>query len=158
LIGAGPLSFASSFSESVTFSGAGGVLALAQSQGFAGKIGGFSKTGATSLDLEDIAFAEGTTTASYAGNTNSGVLTITDGTHTAHIHFFGDYTASTWTLSSDGHGGTTVVDPAKSSPSAHVFAAAAAGLGAGAAGATAIHPQVSLERPTALFAPHSHLA
>jgi hypothetical protein len=39
------------------------------------------------------------------------VLTVTDGTHTAKIALLGNYTASTFTLSDDGHGGTKVVDP-----------------------------------------------
>ena len=45
------------------------------------------------------------------GNTSGGTLTITDGTHTANIALQGDYLSSTWTLSSDGNGGTLVVDP-----------------------------------------------
>jgi hypothetical protein len=39
------------------------------------------------------------------------VLTVTNGTQTAEINLTGDYLASTFTASSDGHGGTTVVDP-----------------------------------------------
>jgi hypothetical protein len=38
-------------------------------------------------------------------------LTVTDGTDTAHIHLSGNYLSSTFTVSSDGHGGTSVVDP-----------------------------------------------
>ena len=45
------------------------------------------------------------------GNATGGTLTVTDGTKTAHIALSGDYLSSTWTLSSDGKGGTTVVDP-----------------------------------------------
>jgi hypothetical protein len=41
------------------------------------------------------------------------VLTVTDGTNTAHITLMGNYTASTFTVSSDGAGGTKVVDPTK---------------------------------------------
>ena len=40
---------------------------------------------------------------------------MTDGTHTAHIGLAGNFTASSFTTSSDGHGGTIVVDPAKQS-------------------------------------------
>ena len=46
------------------------------------------------------------------GNANGGTLTITGGTHTANIALEGNYLSSGWTLSSDGHGGTIVVDPA----------------------------------------------
>ena len=51
------------------------------------------------------------TTATFLGNANGGTLTVTDGTHAAHIALLGDYLTSGWTLSSDGHGGTIVVDP-----------------------------------------------
>jgi hypothetical protein len=148
--------FTWTFSQDVSFDTTG-ELELAFSQSYGGTIKGFSHTGATSLDLRDIAFGAGTT-ASYVGTKTGGTLTVTDGTHTAHIQLAGNYTASTFTVSSDGAGGTTVVDPAKSAPSAHAFIAAAAGLGAGPAGSTALHPQGGLERPAALFAPRAHLA
>jgi hypothetical protein len=44
------------------------------------------------------------------------MLTVTDGSHTANIALTGNYLSSTWTLSSDGHGGTFVVDPPATSP------------------------------------------
>jgi hypothetical protein len=43
--------------------------------------------------------------------TNISTLTVTDGHATDTLHLVGNYTASTWTFSSDGSGGTTVVDP-----------------------------------------------
>src|SRR5260370_38273208 len=49
------------------------------------------------------------------GNTPGGTLTVTDGTDTANIALQGNYLSSTWTLSSDGNGGTIVVDPVASS-------------------------------------------
>jgi hypothetical protein len=88
----------STFSENVTVSGSGGKLKLAQSQGYTGSITGFSKTVKS-------------TQATLSGTTKSGVLTVTDGTHTAHITLIGDYTQSTFVASSDGHGGTIIVDP-----------------------------------------------
>lgn len=133
-IAGGAASFAASFTQSVAF-GSTGELALAQSQTYAGTISGFSKTGTTSLDLEDIAFG-GSTKASYSGTTTSGALTVTDGSHTAKIHFAGNYTASTWTLSSDGHGGVIVVDPTATNPSLHALTSAMANFGA----APAAHP------------------
>jgi hypothetical protein len=75
---------------------------------------GLSKTGTNSLDLTDIAFTGGVTKATYSGTTTAGTLTVTDGAHTAHIKLIGNYLGSTFTVSSDGHGGTTVVDPATS--------------------------------------------
>jgi hypothetical protein len=67
-------------------------------------------SGSDRLDLADINFATiGTPT--FNGTSTGGVLTVTDGSHTANIALIGDYLSSTWTLSSDGHGGTFVVDP-----------------------------------------------
>ncbi len=128
-INAARADFASSFSEAVSFgakTSAVGVLELARSRSYAGTISGFSKTGGTALDLDDIAFGA-STKASYAGTNASGVLSVTEGTHTAHIHLKGNYLASTFTVSSDGHGGTTVTDPAAGQPAR--LAAAIAALG-----------------------------
>ena len=139
------LDFASSFTEDVAFTGTTGVLELAKSQGYTGTISGFSKTGGTFLDLTDIGFVS-SKEATYSGTSIGGVLTVTDGTHTAQIHFSGNYLDSTWIASSDGHGGTTIVDPTPSpsgavassaSPAAspHQFVAAMAGLTGSAGGA-----------------------
>jgi hypothetical protein len=136
-ISAGTADFASSFAENVAFAtGAQGVLELAKSQGYAGSISGFSKTGANALDLGDIAFNSGKTKASYSGTTSSGVLTVTDGTHTAKIKLSGDYTASTFKVSSDGHGGTKVVDPTLPEAATHAFVAAMAAFAPTSAGVT----------------------
>jgi hypothetical protein len=125
VISGGTLSFASSFSQNVAFTGTTGVLELADSQAYAATVSGFSKTGGTSLDLADIAFVDGATTASYSGTSAAGVLTVTDGSHTSRIALKGDYLASTFTVSSDGHGGASVVDPVRASaPSALVAAMA----------------------------------
>jgi hypothetical protein len=135
-IGGGVAEFGAAFSENVTFSSTSGVLELSHSVAYAGKVTGFSKTGGTALDLLDIASASAS--ASYSGTTASGVLTVTDGTHTARIHLIGDYTASTFTPSSDGHGGTSVVDPTaaaagRTPPMAPLVAAMAAFAPRGAA-------------------------
>ena len=63
------------------------------------------------IDLADIAF--GTVTSkrgplSYNGNLLGGTLTVTDGVHTANIALIGQYTASEFALSNDGHGGTLI--------------------------------------------------
>jgi len=147
----GTLDFTSSFSQKVVFQGPTGELELAQSQSYGGTITGFSKTGGTSLDLRDIGFVS-STDATFSGAASGGVLTVTEGTHTAHIRLSGDYTASTFTASSDGHGGTIVVDPTTAA-TAHRFVAAAAALGAGGGGLASVahgawraHPPV-LARP-----------
>jgi hypothetical protein len=42
----------------------------------------------------------------------SGTLTVTDGTHTGNLKLLGQDSAQNFSLSSDGHGGTIIVDPA----------------------------------------------
>ncbi len=120
------------FSQAVTFaSGTTGTLELAHSQAYKNRISGFSKTGATTLDLDDIAFIDTThTTAKFQENKygTSGVLTVTDGTHTAKITLGGNFSGSTFTTSSDGHGGVKVVDPPEANPSAALFASQAAAM------------------------------
>ena len=97
-----------SSNDKVTFVGTG-TLKLDQSTAFAGQLVGF--TGADVLDLTDITFGSGTTAKFTASGIGGGTLTVSDGTHTAKIALVGDYSLSTFTASSDGHGGTFVVDP-----------------------------------------------
>ena len=111
-ISGGAAFFVSAFSENVSFTSTTGVLELAKSQTYAGQVSGLSKTGTSSLDLRDIGFTAGTTTATFNGTATSGVLTVTDGTHTSKITLIGNYVGRTFTTSSDGQGGTMVVDPA----------------------------------------------
>ncbi|HEY2177568.1 MAG TPA: hypothetical protein VGH15_03225, partial [Caulobacteraceae bacterium] len=99
------------FTENVAFTSTTGTLELAKSVSYTGQVSGLSTAGTSNLDLLDIAFINGTTKATYSGTTTSGTLTVTDGTHTAHIHLVGNYTASTFTVATDGHGGTIVKDP-----------------------------------------------
>jgi len=95
-------------SQTVTFAGAAGTLKLDDAIAFTGQILGL--TGSDSLDLADVSYGANTT-ATFLGNTNGGILTVTEGAHTAKIALVGNYLSSTWDLSSDGHGGTSVVDP-----------------------------------------------
>ncbi len=119
--------FAAPFSEQVTFTpGSTGTLELAHSQDFSARIIGFSTKGANALDLRDIRFSSTRTKATFKGSKNSGLLTVTDGTHTAKIRLQGDYTNSTFTLSSDGHGGTKLVDPSGTGSALSSFTAAIA--------------------------------
>ncbi len=156
-IDGGTLDFEAAFTGNVSFSPAIGGLVLARSQAYIGTVSGFSTTGASSLDLRDIGFV-GAGEASFSGTAADGTLTVTDGTHTAHIKLAGNYLSSTFTASSDGHGGTIVVD--SKSPSAaltHRFIAAAAGL-AGSAG-EAIHPGAARADPGPMLAkPHAMIA
>lgn len=162
LIYAGTVDFTSGFSQNVIFQKTTGVLELAQSQNYAGTVSGFSKTGGTSLDLRDIGFV-GTAEATYSGTATSGVLTVTDGAHTAHIKLQGDYLGSIFTASSDGHGGTIVIDPPRGGASLvgqappHQFIAAMAGLGG--SGWVAIHSSAAWsQRALMLVKPHAMIA
>jgi hypothetical protein len=136
------------FNENVTFAtGSTGVLELGDSKGYTtGSITGFSKTGTNALDLLDIPFVSGATTATYSGTTTSGVLTVKDGAHVATIHLTGNFTTSTFTVSASSAGGTKVVDPVQGLAAApphlsvplHPFIAAMAGFGAREASAPAL--------------------
>ena len=95
-------------SQSVVFAGSSGTLTLDDAQGFTGQISGLS--GSDAIDLADISYGADTQ-VTFLGNAAGGTLTVTDGTESANIALVGDYLSSTWDLSSDGHGGVTVVDP-----------------------------------------------
>lgn len=104
-------------SGTVKFSGTTGTLVLDQSSLFTGKIlnltGDGNPSSSDQIDLKDISFGAGTT-YSYAGDVSGGILTVRDAqNHTANLSLVGNYTNSTFTLSSDGHGGTIAIDPPK---------------------------------------------
>ena len=94
---------------SVTFNASTGKLILDSSSLFMGQINGFTGNGRLSgsdqIDLKDINFS------SVSDSFSNGVLTITDGTDTAHLDFNGSYVLANFKLASDGNGGTTVYDP-----------------------------------------------
>jgi hypothetical protein len=91
----------------VTFApGAAATLKLDDAQQFGGKVAGF--TAADQLDLADIAFGPGTTLG-YAPNAGNSGGTLT--ANHASIALLGQYMASSFAASSDGHGDTLVTDP-----------------------------------------------
>ena len=97
------------------FLGSTGTLILDNSTQFTGQLlnltGNGSLSGSDKIDLKDVGFGSGTTVG-YSGNTSAGTLTVSDAQHhTANIALSGDYTHSTFSLSSDGNGGTIVIDP-----------------------------------------------
>jgi hypothetical protein len=164
--GAGTLILKGAFNENVTFAASStGALELADSKGYTtGSITGFSKTGANALDLLDIPFVSGTTTATYSGTTTSGVLTVKDGANVATIHLTGNYTTSTFAVSASSAGGTKVVDPATASAprlippaplSPHPFIAAMAGFGAREAGASSLDGALWRTPPPMLAMPRA---
>ncbi len=108
------LELAGADTGSVTFQGSTGTLILDHSSTFSGQVIGLTGNGNVSssdvIDLKDIAF--GSATESYAGTSTGGILTVSDALNdTANISLVGNYLNSTFTLSSDGSGGTLVVDP-----------------------------------------------
>jgi hypothetical protein len=111
----GTLELTGADTGSVKFNGTTGTLILDHSSLFSGQLLNFTGDGNLSssdqVDLRDIAYGPGTTVG-YVGTSSGGTLTVSDAqSHTAHITLAGDYTGSTFTLSSDGSGGTTVIDP-----------------------------------------------
>jgi len=119
--------------EAVRFTTTTGELQLDHSQTYTGTITGFSTSTGTELDLRDIGFNASNTHATYVDNGahTGGVLTVTDGTNTAHIKLTGNYTSSTFEVADDGHGGTIVTDPSSANVQHHAvaqFAQALAGF------------------------------
>ncbi len=154
-IDGGTLDAEHSFTENVVFTGMSGTLQLQQSTGYSGTIWGFSHTGATLLDLGDIAFGADTK-ASYAGSATKGVLTVTDGTNTASIKLAGDYIGATFTATSDGHGGTKIVDPTVGAAGHSAFVSAMSSFGASSAALISSPSSLSAsQRPMLATASHT---
>ena len=105
----GALELTSAFSGTVTFAGATGTLKIDNSSSFSGTIAGQLAIGDV-IDLTDIT-AGANATITYSGNNSPGTLTVSDGTHTTNISLQGNYSLANFTASSDGHGGTLVIDP-----------------------------------------------
>ncbi|MGY4508851.1 Ig-like domain-containing protein [Bradyrhizobium sp. USDA 3650] len=105
----GTLELSSSFSGAVAFDGATGTLKIDDSSTFSGKIAGQLAIGDV-IDLADVT-AGANAQISYTGNNSPGILTVSDGTHTASIELLGNYSLANFAASSDGHGGTLIVDP-----------------------------------------------
>ena len=104
------LELATADSGPVSFAGTTGTLQLDQPASFTGQVSGFA--GADGIDLSTVGFSAGTTLgyAPNAGNTG-GTLTVTAGANSISIALLGNYMASSFALSSDGHGGTLISDP-----------------------------------------------
>jgi len=105
------------FGGGPAFTSNGGILQLDFSQGYKSPsnapISGFgsSPAGVTEeLDLRDISFGSATNETFTQLSPTSGTLTVTDGTHTANLALLGQYSATNFSLSSDGNG-TIVTDP-----------------------------------------------
>jgi hypothetical protein len=107
-IGAGAtLELAAADSASVTFNSSTGTLILESPSTFSGEI--FNFTGNGSLSGSDQIDLKGINYNSVHDSYANGVLTVTDGTDTAHLDFSGF--SGTFNFTTDGSGGTIVYDP-----------------------------------------------
>jgi hypothetical protein len=102
------LELASAYSGQLSFTADTGTLKLDNSATFAGTVAGM--TGQDTIDFADIDPTK-VQQPTYSGTASGGNLPVTDGAHSANIALLGNYLASTFVASSDGHGGTNVVDP-----------------------------------------------
>jgi hypothetical protein len=109
------LELGAAYPGQVTFFAPTGNLKLDNSASFAGTVAGM--TANDTIDFADISFAS-VQTPSFSGNAAGGTLSVTDGTHTAAIALLGNYLASTFVGSNDGHGGVSIVDPPANNGSA----------------------------------------
>ena len=64
------------------------------------------------IDLASLLYDTKTTTLGYSGTGASGTLSVTSGAQTDMIALLGNYAASSFSLASDGHGGTSILDTA----------------------------------------------
>ena len=103
------LELASAYSGTLSFAAPTGMLKIDNSASFSGKIAGQLAIEDV-IDLTDIT-AGASATIGYSGNNSPGTLTVSDGTHTASIALLGNYSLANFTALSDGHGGTSVIDP-----------------------------------------------
>ena len=110
---------------SVHWTSDGSTLVLDSAQSFHGTVAGFGNHFVPGqidvpdqIDLVDIAFGTAGKKGplSYDDNFLSGTLTVTDGVHTANIALIGQYTASEFAVSNDGHGGTLITYTADTTP------------------------------------------
>jgi hypothetical protein len=88
----------------VHFGVAGGTLELGDAGDFHGKVSNFAFSDA--IDL----LGQGITGLAYSGSTTSGILTVNgSGGTIAELSFAGNYTRSSFTFTSDGHGGSNIL-------------------------------------------------
>ena len=125
IIAGGTLIFDAQSNMNVTFdNGSGtpayGELVLGHASDFSGQISGFTGTApdtthSDAIDLKDISFGSNITFAydDNAGTDTGGTLTIFGSGDTVDSITFanGEYTTASFTLSSDGSGGTLITDP-----------------------------------------------
>src|SRR5207245_7731440 len=104
--GSATLEFGAASSAKVALDAAAtGTIVLHDSFDFSGVVSGFN--GDDHLDLLDVAFGAGTT-ASYVADQagTGGILSVTDGVHTANITLLGQYEPASFQTKADKNTGT----------------------------------------------------
>ncbi len=105
--------FEASTSENVVFEGSTGKLTIDTPSSFSGVISGFTGdgtlAGSDQIDLKGIDQTSASFTESFDAATDT--LLVSDGTHSATLHFNGTYQAENFSFTTDNNGGTIVYDP-----------------------------------------------
>ena len=104
--GSSTLEFSAASDDNTSFAaGATGTLKLDQAEKFSGSVSGFGA--GDKLDLADIAFGANLTLG-YSANAagTGGMLSVSDGTHSASIALFGQFAAAGFHVGSDAGSGT----------------------------------------------------
>ena len=113
VISGGTLEVASGGTASGVIFSSGGILQLDASSHLSGTISGFHL--GEEIDLRGLAFSATSSTLTWKQTTSganaSGTLTVKEGTSSTTLTLVGSYTASNFSATSDGHGGTLITDP-----------------------------------------------
>jgi fibronectin-binding autotransporter adhesin len=113
VISGGTLEVASGGTASGVIFSSGGTLQLDSSSHLSGSVSGFHL--GDQIDLRGLAFSSSSSTLSWKQTTSganaSGTLTVREGRTSTTITLVGSYTASNFSATSDGHGGTLITDP-----------------------------------------------
>jgi hypothetical protein len=99
----------------VTLAGAGSDLELTGGSAFAAAIAGFG-SGAV-IDLRGLAYRS-QDVLSWSQSTSSGTLTVTRGAQSVKLTLLGQFAASSFVLSSNGHGGADITFAFAQAPAA----------------------------------------
>ncbi len=89
-----------------------------------------------------------------SGTASGGTLTVSNGTTSEKFALLGDYTSSKWSLTSNGHGGTNLIDP----PALTVVASGGSITPTAAAGANATQPASSAAGGVSTAGQHNQAA
>ena len=97
----------------MTFAGPTGMLSLEQPSSFTGTVAGFGAQ--ETIDLPSLAFHAHTTLGFIENRSDTGgTLSVKDKRHAATIALLGNYTAASFAIAADGHGGTLISEEASS--------------------------------------------